>query len=118
MEKERNTPEQQYQEFWKEIIEKDGVIDIEQVKKELHDFSFIIDQVSEVYSAVSQGLLSKSMYYASVIIEQLEENFYDKGTTNDDMASMISGCSDLEELKESLIDYFNITEEELNKKEG
>ena len=100
--------ELKYQEDWKDIIEKDGVVDLEQVKKELCDYSFMLEQVPLVYSEVSKGLLSKTNYYAHILIKHLEENFYDKGITQHDVADMIKGCSDLEELKEALVEYFEI----------
>lgn len=58
-----NEVEKIYQENWKEIIEKDGKVDLEQVKKELRDFSFMLEQVPLVYSEVSKGLLSKPNYH-------------------------------------------------------
>jgi hypothetical protein len=100
--------EENYQKIWKNIVKKDGIIDLEQLKKELFDFSFMIKQVPLIYSKISKGLLSKPHYYAHVLIEQLEKNFYDKEITQDDVLDMIKGCSDLEEIKKSLVDYFEI----------
>ena len=40
-------------EFWKDIIYKDGKIDEEQVMKELHDYSFLMEQASLVYEQIS-----------------------------------------------------------------
>lgn len=58
--------------FWKDIIVKDGSLDIEQVKKELEDFSFIMDQVPKVYCHLTRGRLSKLMYQAEAIIDEVE----------------------------------------------
>ena len=49
-----------YDEFWKDIIEKDGVVSMEQIKKELGDFKiFCIDQLPELYDYISNGTVSK-----------------------------------------------------------
>lgn len=55
-------------EFWKEIIfNSDGTVNMEQVRKELADFSFILEQVPKVYCHVTSDMLSKPNYYADVI---------------------------------------------------
>jgi hypothetical protein len=54
-------------EFWKEIIYKDGKIDEEQVLKELADHYFMLEQIPIVYCHATGGLLSKQMYYASAV---------------------------------------------------
>ena len=61
-------------EFWKDIIMKDGVIDIEQLKKELSDFSMILDEVPKVYDHITGGLLSKPTYPADVVITQADDH--------------------------------------------
>lgn len=104
--KEIDEVEQNYRENWKEIIEKDGVVDLEQVKKELWDYSFLLENVPYVYSEIAG--LSKPNYHAHVILERHEERFLSKRITQDDVMDMIKGCSDLEELKECLVEYFEI----------
>jgi len=52
--------EKEYQEFWKEIIEKpDGSIDKEQLKKELFDFSQLMINASKVYCYITGDAISK-----------------------------------------------------------
>lgn len=63
-----------YQSFWKDIVEKNGVIDIEQVKKELADYSFVLSEVSKVYTHVTGGLLSKPNYHANGIISAADDH--------------------------------------------
>lgn len=63
-------------EFWKEIIYKDGKIDEEQVLKELADFGFVMTELSKVYCHITGGLLSKPMYYAEGVISKADE-YYD-----------------------------------------
>lgn len=62
-----------YDKFWKEIVEVGGVIDIEQVKKELADYWFILQQVPKVYGAITKGKLTKPNYYASEVIAEYED---------------------------------------------
>lgn len=67
-EKNEDDIEKVYRKFWKPIVEKDGVLDTEQVKKELYDFYNIIQNVPKVYSHITNGLLSKPNYPADVVI--------------------------------------------------
>jgi hypothetical protein len=54
------TIEDNYASFWKEIVENpDGSINIEQVKKELFDYSMMLDAVPKVYDYVTGGHCSK-----------------------------------------------------------
>ena len=69
------TVEENYQEFWKEIIEKDGIIDIEQIKKELYDFSTIIRNISIVYDHVTGGAISKPLTLPEIVIAIADEHY-------------------------------------------
>lgn len=62
-----------YDDFWKEIIEVDGRIDMEQLKKELSDFQFIIGEVSKVYCEITGGRMSKVTYYADTVLSEFHE---------------------------------------------
>jgi hypothetical protein len=64
----KETIEGEYQAFWKDIVEVDGKPDMERVKAELYDFSFIMRQLPRVYMHCTDGLLSKIMYEAETII--------------------------------------------------
>lgn len=56
-------------EYWKEFIcNDDGSVNVDNLKKELSDLDFIVDQVSEVYCALTGQTLSKPFYYADIII--------------------------------------------------
>lgn len=68
MSKQLEDYEVKYNEFWKEIIEKDGVVNIDQVKRELYDFAMMINEVSEVYCHVTNGAISKPNTSADVVI--------------------------------------------------
>lgn len=48
-----------YQEFWKPIVERDGVLDVAQLKRELFDYWQVMQSVPKVYSYVTGGQVSK-----------------------------------------------------------
>lgn len=62
--------------FWEEILMKpDGTINLEQLKKELEDFSFIIHEVPKVYLHVTGDTLSKPNYHADGVISCADEHY-------------------------------------------
>ena len=97
--------------FWKPIIFRDnGVIDEKQVMKELSDYSFLLHQSAIVYCEITGGQMSKPLYKAETVLEQFREHNLDKRITRDDVQQMIKNASDLEELKEELVEYFGLAE--------
>lgn len=59
---------------WKEIFQKeDGSIDVEQLKKELMDFSDLIHNATTVYCHVTGNRLSYPTYPAKTVIGVYEE---------------------------------------------
>ncbi|MBC9913173.1 hypothetical protein [Chitinophaga varians] len=65
-----------FDDFWRDIVcNPDGSLNSEQVKKELADFKFVMDQVPKVYCHVTGGVLSKVMYPAEVVIASADQNF-------------------------------------------
>lgn len=83
MAKKALTPEQEYNNFWKKIVENpDGSINKEQLMKELFDFSNMINNMCELAEYASCGMLSYPTYPASTIIGVFEEKLqeqYDYG---------------------------------------
>lgn len=66
----KSTLEKNYREFWKPIIErKDGSIKLSQLKKELYDYSMVMDIASKVYCTITNGRISKPNTHADVIID-------------------------------------------------
>ena len=57
-----------YEYFWKPLVEPDGVVDFEQVKKELFDFYHAIHNVPIVYEYVTCGRVSKINTDAKYVI--------------------------------------------------
>lgn len=61
--------------FWKGIVcHQDGTINIDQVKKELHDFSYVMAQVPKVYCHITGDKLSKIMYPAETVIAVADDH--------------------------------------------
>lgn len=58
----------EFDETWVPLLQTDGQWDYEKIKNEMHDLVFSLKQVSIVYSKLTNGKLSKPMYYADVII--------------------------------------------------
>lgn len=72
------SPEDIWNEFWRSLCTKeDGLIDLEQIKKELADYYYILDQVPKVYEEVSGGTLSKPNYPATTVIKYYEDRVND-----------------------------------------
>lgn len=70
--------EKKYQEFWKPIIENpDGTINLEQLKKELADFSVCMSEVPKVYCHITGNRLSYVNYPAATVISVADE-YHDK----------------------------------------
>lgn len=68
-------PEQQWQQFWQEICTNaDGSINLEQVKKELSDFSMLLSWVPRVYMHVTGGKVSKVNTWPSVVTSLHDEH--------------------------------------------
>lgn len=61
-----------YEKFWKDIVEKDGKLNKDQIMRELHDYSFLMNQASEVYMEVTNGQLSKTNYFADSVIGEYQ----------------------------------------------
>lgn len=69
--------EHTYNEEWRDIIEPNGTLDMDALKKELHDFSFLMSQASEVYCEVTGNRLSKTTYNASAVIGEFHAKLDD-----------------------------------------
>jgi len=66
--------EKNYNEFWKEIIEDGkGNINKKQLMKELHTYSFILNEVPKVYCEITNGSLSYPNYKAESVIDVYQD---------------------------------------------
>ncbi len=104
-----------YQEFWKDIIcKEDGIIDIEQLKLELHDFYRMIQEVPKVYCEVTGGMLSKPLYEAETVLELFREKYSNKAWAvdllADDWDSITAECETNADYKKAIFDYLGTEE--------
>jgi len=68
--------EENYNSFWKEIVEnEDGTVNMDQLKKELSDFSLLIRNVTKVYCDLTNGKISKPLTEPAVVIAVVEDCF-------------------------------------------
>ena len=84
--------EEVWNEFWKEIIiDKNGDINLDQIKRELYDFKELIDNVPNVYRYVTGGRLSEATY-SSDVVTMFADEYYDKlisGIIKDDIYDIL-----------------------------
>ena len=111
-----NEVEKVFQEFWAEIVcNEDGSINMEQVKKELSDFHFMIEEVPKVYSEVTDGMLSKPNYYAESVLSVFRERYADKAWAirllPDDWDGVTEDCVTNEDYKKAIFEYLDIEED-------
>lgn len=59
-----------FKEFWEDIVMKDGKLDIDQVKRELHDYHFMLESVPKVYMEITGGRISKPNTSPSAVIDE------------------------------------------------
>lgn len=109
-------PEEVYQEFWKSIIcDKDGNVDVEQVKKELCDYYYMLQEVPSVYSEVTGGMLSKPLYDAKYVLDFFYEKYADKTAyvdcLVDDWDFVTEECTTNEDYKKAIFAYLEVEEE-------
>jgi hypothetical protein len=65
-----------WKEFWKPIVcKEDGTVNVDQLKKELADFYFIMTEAPKVYYHVTGGKLSKPMYPADTVCAEADEYY-------------------------------------------
>ena len=71
-----NEVQSNWEQNWKDILVlPDGSIDVEQLKKELHDFSRMMDTIPLVYEHITGGKLSKCLYDAQTVISCADEHY-------------------------------------------
>lgn len=64
--------------LWKKILTQDGRINLNQLKKELFDYSFLIQEAARVYHYVSGGRVFKPSQTSDEVIAAFNEYFKDK----------------------------------------
>lgn len=97
-------------EFWKGIVcNEDGTINIDQLKKELCDFSVMINEVPKVYCEVTGNAMSKPLYYADDVIAMFNEKYGNKAASVDYLADdwdiITADCKTNEDYKKAIFRY-------------
>lgn len=67
--------EQVWTEFWTPLLYANGVLDLEQVKRELYDFRMAMKEVSLVYDHITGGKFSKVTTPAQHVISATSEHY-------------------------------------------
>lgn len=70
-----NDPDVQaiFDDFWRPLVcRADGSLDLEQVKKELFDYYYLMDRASTVYDHVTGGRISKTTTIAEDVIAEAD----------------------------------------------
>lgn len=105
--------EKVYQEFWKDIVENEnGTLNKEQVKKELFDYSKVMENCASAYNEMTCWEISNPNTYFSEVLRIFQEEFLHKGIVKDDIRDMLKDVDDIAVLKIELIEYFNLLEVE------
>lgn len=58
--------------FWQSLVTTNGILDIEKVKRELADYSMMLDHAPRVYMAVTGGMISKPNTTPEAVIGEFE----------------------------------------------
>lgn len=69
---ERTDYETTYDEFWRDLVETDGSLDLDKVKRELHDYARVLDNVPKVYCHITHGRISKANTPADAVISEAD----------------------------------------------
>lgn len=75
MDSSEQTHESVYDQFWKGLVEKDGVVNMAQVKKELFDFWQLMENVPKVYCHVTGGHASKPLTDPNTVCSLADEHY-------------------------------------------
>jgi hypothetical protein len=83
------TPESCWNKWWKDILIKNGKIDKEQLKKELHDASLLEQEVIYLYSGLSGGNITKPFTYPHEVYSLYEQDLMDNYIHKDDLKDLL-----------------------------
>lgn len=107
----------EFRSSWQSILYEDGVLDVNQMMRELIDYSFILKQLPTIYSEITNGTLSKPFYTADTVLKLFREHFREPAALInllvDDWDIIVSDCETKEEIKQKVFDYLEIAKEDL-----
>lgn len=55
----KNDIEEEFETFWTSIIMENGKLNLDQLKKELYDYSMLLQNIPQIYDEVTGGKISK-----------------------------------------------------------
>ena len=62
-----------FKDFWKDLVTNDdGSLNVDQIMRELHDYSRVMDNVSKVYMHITNRSMSKPNYCSEDVIMEFE----------------------------------------------
>lgn len=68
--------EKTYETFWKPILEDEkGWLNMDQLKRELHDYRCFMEEVSKVYDQITGGRISKPNTSAEAVISEADAHY-------------------------------------------
>jgi len=70
-------PQVEWDEFWKDIVAPCGALDVEQVKKELADFSMLLHFVPKVYDHATGGAVTYPQTVPSAVCSAIDNHVQD-----------------------------------------
>jgi hypothetical protein len=65
--------EEDWKNFWLDILITDGKFDEKKIKDEIHDFAYVLREVPKVYSHITNGQMSKPNYWSSEVISVADD---------------------------------------------
>lgn len=99
-----------YNEYWKDLIEKNGEVSMNNLVKELCDYRYVLEQVPIVYCHITGGRMSKPNYEAHAVIADADDSYAEciEGCIREDLLGTLKDdtLSDKEKL-ELINDYVN-----------
>lgn len=68
--------EKTWEDFWKSLCTNpDGSLNLDQIKRELHDFHTAMDNVGKVYCHITGNRISKINTLADAVIAEADEHY-------------------------------------------
>lgn len=74
-------------EFWEPLVCQNGVLDLEQIKRELYDFWMCLQEVPAAYVHVTGGKISKPHTRAVYVMDAADEHYARLHTPDDALKS-------------------------------
>ena len=100
--------ELEWNNFWKEIIiDSDGNINLEQVKKELADYKNVMQNNVNINMYMTNGMLSEAYYPEEVIHTFHDLCFIDKKIAKDDIINIVEDGTNISEIIEKINKYLS-----------